>query len=291
MDTFAEITCFSSSRESAVEAMKEAFKEIERIEKAFNRFDEKSELSKINRLAGLKEVKINPELFKIIEHSIYYSRLSEGNFDITVLPLVDIWKDARKENFIPDAEVIKKTLEYVGYENIILNKEKSSIRFLNRNTKIDLGGVVKGYAVDKAKGILSSHGIKDALINIGGNILALGSPPGKKSWKIGIQHPRDKNDIIYRLNLQNRAISTSGDYERFFILNRKRFSHIINPVKGEPATGIMSVTIVAPKAEDADILSTAVFVMGVEDGLKFIETFNNTEVFIFDKDGKFIKYP
>lgn len=259
MDTFVEVSCFSSDREPTLNAMKDAFREMERIEKLFNKYDKASEVSKINALAGVEEVRISSELFKIIERSISYSELSGGSFDITVAPQ----KKGR-------------------YKDIVLDKDRLSIRFLAEDIKIDLGGIAKGYAVDRAKDILLSQGIEDALVNIGGNIFALGSPPGRKSWRIGIRDPRNKSDIIYRLNLADRAISTSGGYERP--------SHIINPISGRPAEGIISVTIVADSAEKADALSTAVFVMGIEDSLRFIKSLKGVEVYIFDRDANLIKH-
>lgn len=291
MDTFSEISLYSSDRSHALNAMKEAFREMERIEKIFSKFDEKSEVSKINRLAGKEEIIVSLELFKIIERSIYYSKISGGSFDITVASLIDVWDIARKNNSIPDLETIEKALKHVGYKNIVLDEKKQSIRFLDSATKIDLGGIAKGYAVDRAKEILLSYGIENVLINIGGNIFTLGSPSGKKSWQIGIQHPRNKNDIIYRLDLKDRAISTSGDYERFFIVDGKRFSHIIDPVSGRPSEGIMSVTVVSDSAERSDALSTIVFVMGIKNGLNLIRSLKGIEVLIFDKDAKLVKCP
>ena len=260
MDTFAEISCFSLDREKALVAMREALDEAERIEKLFNKFDETSEVSKINALQGEEEVVVSIELFKIIERSIYYSEISDGSFDITVAPL----KKGR-------------------YKDIVLDKDRLSVRFLDKDIKIDLGGIAKGYAVDRAKEILRSHGIESALIDIGGNIYALGSPSGKKSWQIGIRDPRYNDNIIHRLSLKNRAVATSGNYERP--------SHIIDPASGRPAGEVMSVTIVADSAERSDVLSTAVFVMGIEDGLKLIRSLDGTEVFIIDKNENLIKYP
>jgi len=291
MDTFTEISCISSNRKIALNAIENSFKEIERIEKLFNRYDEESEVSKINRLAGIKSLTINSEVFELIKKSLYYSELSEGNFDITVSPAIDIWIDVRRNNSMPSNKTIKSALKHVGYKNIVLDKSNLSIHFLDRDTKIDLGAIAKGYAVDRAKGILSTYGIEDALVNIGGNIFAMGKPLDKESWQIGIRHPRSKKDIIHTLKLNNKAISTSGDYERFFIVNGKRFSHIVDPHTGKPSEGVTSVTIVCDSAKKADFLSTAVFVMGPEKGLEFIQSFKNIEAFIFDREGKLVKYP
>ncbi len=291
MDTFSEISCSSSDKKSALKAIDDAFEEIKRIEGLFNRYDVESEVSRINKLAGSKEIRINPEVFELIERCIFYSKLSKGNFDITVAPLVDIWTSGRKNNSMPDTEMIDSALEHVGYQNIVLDRNGMSMRFLDKDIKVDLGGVVKGYAVDKAKEVLSSRGIENALVNIGGNISSLGNPPSKETWQIGIRHPRDKNKIIHTLSLDNRAISTSGDYERFFILDGKRLSHIIDPHNGRPSEGIMSVTVVSDSAEKADFLSTAVFVMGIRNGLELVESLEDIGVFIFDKEGKLVKYP
>lgn len=221
MDTFCEISCYSQDKT----AIRLAFEEIERIERLCSKFDEESELSKVNVLAGVEEVAISEELLELISRSIYYSNLTDGAFDVT-----------------------KKG----KYRDIILDKDKLSIRFADGDIEIDLGGIAKGYAVDRAVEVLRKRGIENALVNLGGNMFALGSPPGKKAWRIGIRDPRDKSKIIHKLNIKDKAVSTSADYERP--------SHIINPATGKSAKDIGSVTIVAPSAEQADALSTAVFV-------------------------------
>ena len=252
MDTFVEISCYSSDKEKALGAIKDSFREIERIEWLLSKFDKDSEVSKINRFAGQEEVLVSEEVFGLIERSIYYSDASGGSFDITAEPQ----KKGR-------------------YRDIILDKNRLSVRFADSDIKIDLGGIAKGYAADMAKEVLRSSGIENALVNIGGNMFALGSPPGKDSWQIGIQHPRDKNAIVHRLSLKDKAISTSGDYERPL--------HIIDPATGNPSKDIAGVTIVALSAEQADALSTAVFVMGAEAGSELVRSIEGAEVYIFDK--------
>ena len=257
MDTFVEISYYASEARKISDVIEDAFREIERIEGIFSKFNNESEVSKINRLAGTEDVNISPEVFGLIERAINYSRLTNGNFDITVEPL----KKGR-------------------YGKISLDKERLSVRFLEEGMKVDLGGIVKGYAVDRVKEILLSRGVSNALINIGGNIYALGSPPRKESWKIGIQSPENKKEIVYKLDLKDRAISTSGSYERG--------PHIIDPANGKAAAeGIAGVTVIACSAEEADALSTAVFVMGEEKGSRLIESLKNTEVLIIDTDSNF----
>lgn len=250
MDTVVEISIVSCDKKKALEAIDAAFVEISRLEKLFNRFDEESELTKLNRSAFKKGVVIRPELFGIIKDSIYYSEITNGSFDITARPF------KRGE-----------------YKDIVLNEERLSVRYLSEDISIDLGGIAKGYAVDRAKNILLSCGIKNAMVDIGGNIYVLGSAPGKNGWIIGIQDPMEKGKIVRKLNLKNRAVSTSGNYERG--------AHIIDPATGNPIERMIGVTIVSNTAEEADALSTTVFVMGPEKGKEFIESLNNVEVYIY----------
>ncbi|MDP8229483.1 MAG: FAD:protein FMN transferase [Candidatus Gorgyraea atricola] len=230
MDTFCEISCYSQDKT----AIKAAFAEIERVERLCSKFDKESELSKVNDLAGQEEVVVSEELLELISRSIYYSNLTQGAFDVT--------KEGK-------------------YRDIMLDKDKLSIRFADSDIKIDLGGIAKGYAVDRATQVLRNHGIERALVNLGGNIFGLGSLP----WRIGIRDPKDKSKIIHKLDIKDKAISTSANYERP--------SHIINPITGNPAKDIGSVTIVAPSAEQADALSTAAFVTGKPLDLDDIETY------------------
>jgi len=291
MDTFCEISCYEDSKDKSIAAIGAAFKEMERIEKVFSKFNKNSEVSNINRLAGLEKVAASEEVFKLTEKSVYYSRISDGAFDITVAPLMEIWGFVRRHKSIPDKETIENALEGVGYKNIELDPKKLSVKFLNKKTKIDFGGIAKGYAVDRAKDVLVSRGIKNGLVNLGGNIFALGSAPGNKAWKIGVEDPRNKGKLLRSFELTNRAMSTSGNYERFFEIGGKRYSHIINPLTGEPCQGIISVTVAADSAEQADGLSTAIFVMGEEKGLNLAKSIKGIKVLILKEDGKIISYP
>jgi len=291
MDTLCEISCYTNDKDEAISAIDAAFKEMERIESVFSKFNENSEVSKINKLAGLDRLGVSKEVFDLTERSVYYSRISGGAFDITVAPLMEIWGFFRRHKSIPDKETIEKTLKDVGYKNIELNSEDMSVKFLNKGTKIDFGGIAKGYAVDRAKDILISRGIKNSLINLGGNIFALGNAPGKKNWKIGVQDPRNKGKLLYSFELNDRAISTSGNYERFFEIRGKRYSHIINPITGVPCQGIISVTVVADSAEEADAPSTAIFVMGEEKGLNLAKSIKGVKVLMLKENGKIISYP
>lgn len=291
MNTFCEITCYEKNVQQADKAIDAAFGEIERLEKLFSKFDENSEVSKINKNAGIQNVEAGHEVLRLIQDSIYYSEISEGNFDITIGPLMEIWGFVRKTYTIPDKKLIQETLRHIGYKNIFISMQDSTIHFRDSLVKIDLGGIAKGFAVDRAKDVLVSKGIDSALINLAGNMYALGRPPGKNSWYIGIQDPRDKNKIIKKVKLKNQAISTSGDYERFFEIDGKRYSHIINPITGEPARGIISVTVITDSAEEADALSTAIFVMGEEKGMELAKSLKNLQVFMVKENGKVLNSP
>lgn len=290
MDTFCEISCYGGNKDAAVSAIDSAFKEMERIEKVFSRFNENSEVSKINAMAGLEKIIVTKEVFSLTERSVYYSGISDGAFDITVAPLMEIWGFVRRHKSIPDRGAIQNALESVGYKNIELDPKGLSIKFLNKKTKIDFGGIAKGYAVDRAKDTLAAHGIKNGLINLGGNIFALGSAPAEKKWKIGVEDPRNKGKLLHSFELTDMAISTSGNYERFFEIGVKRYSHIINPVTGEPCQGIISVTVMADSAEEADALSTAIFVMGEEKGLNLAKSIKGIKVLMLKEDGRLILY-
>jgi FAD:protein FMN transferase len=261
MDTFAEISVYSADKAKALKAIKKAFEAIEYAEKAFNRFDGESEISRINRSAWERNVNVSRDMVSIIEDSIGYSGVSGGSFDVTAAP-------GKKGQ----------------YDKIILDKTRSTLRFLSPDLKIDLGGIAKGYAIDMAKDILTANGIENALINIGGNLYALGSGPGKKGWIVGIKHPNSKDNVPKKLNLKNKGIATSGDYERG--------RHIINPATGGPAEGVISATVIADSAEEADALSTAIFAMGPEKAGEFLKTYGKSiEIFILDANGVLIEYP
>lgn len=291
MDTFCEVSCYDNDKNKSLIAIGAAFKEMERVERIFSKFDENSEVSKINSTAGLERVNISKEVFGLTERAVYYSGISKGAFDVTVAPLMETWGFVRKHNSMPSREIVENALKCVGYKNIELDSKESTIRFLNKDLKIDFGGIAKGYAVDRAKDVLVSRGIRDGLINLGGNMFALGSAPGRKNWKIGVEDPRNKGKLLYSFELTGKAISTSGNYERFFEAGGRRYSHIINPVTGEPCEGIISVTVVSDSAETADALSTAIFVMGEEKGIGLAKAVKNIQVLMLKEDGKIILYP
>ena len=293
MGTFAEVSIYSHDEETAGKAIEGALDEMERMDRIMSNYKNDSELSKVNKKAAKSPVPCSAELLDVIEQSQYYSALSGGAFDITVSPIVALWGFFCEKGHIPPDKEIEKILPAVSYRNIVINKsddtKKPATIFLkNTQTQIDLGAIGKGYAVDRALEIIRKFGINNGCINLGGNIYVLGTPPGKNAWKVGVQHPRDGNEILGYLELKDQATATSGDYERFFEFDGKRYSHIINPQTGRPVSGTLATTIVASTGTAVDALSTIVFVLGREKGMELIKKIPNADAMIAyeDKDGK-----
>ncbi|HHT9134848.1 MAG TPA: FAD:protein FMN transferase [Candidatus Avalokitesvara rifleensis] len=273
MGTYADISVYGSDKENAAQAIKEAFEEMERLDGLMSNYKSSSELSRINREASRAPTKCAPELLGVIEDSLDYSTLTEGAFDITVEPLVNKWGFYTGKVGVPNMDEIKSILPAVSYKNIDIQGQGDSklIAFKHPGTKIDLGGIGKGYAADKAVEVLKRRGITSAMVNLGGNIYALGRPPGASAWKIGVQHPRQRDFLLGYLELENKGVATSGDYERFFMIDGKRYSHIIDPRTGMPAHGLISVTVTADSAMEADALSTGAFILGPKRGAELLD--------------------
>ena len=293
MGTFAEVSIYSHDEKTAGKAIEGALDEMERMDRIMSNYKNDSELSKVNKKATKSPVPCNAELLDVIERSQYYSELSGGAFDITVSPIVSLWGFFSEKGRVPPDKEIEKLLPAVSYKNIVVKKsaetkKSGTVFFKDMKTQIDLGAIGKGYAVDKALEIIKKYKLDNACINLGGNIYVLGTPSGKNAWKIGVQHPRDGNEILGYLELKNEATATSGDYERFFEFNGKRYSHIINPQTGRPVSGTIATTIVAPTGTEVDALSTIVFVLGHEKGMELIKKIPNADAMIAyeDKDGK-----
>jgi thiamine biosynthesis lipoprotein ApbE len=285
MGTYAEISLYAPDKGAASEAVKAAFAEVERLDRLMSNYKTESELSKVNREAGKGPVDCDGELLRVIEKSLYYSNLTNGAFDITTEPLVNLWGFYEGRVRVPSKEEVQALLPAVSYKNIVV--QRGGISFANPSTRLDLGAIGKGYAVDRAVEVLKGKGIESACVNLGGNIYALGNPPGRDFWKIGIQHPRERDHLLGHLELRDCAVATSGDYERFFTVNGKRYSHILDPRTGWPVEGMVSVTVVAPDATQADALSTSVFVLGEEKGGELLEGLEGTAgLMAWERDGE-----
>lgn len=284
LDTFVMITVISDSRDTADKAIENAFAAIEKFGNLVNFFSEKSEVAAINRNAGIQEVRVSPETLELIEKALFVSRISGGAFDPTIGPEIKLWDFLHKIR--PSDDDIKKNLFLVNYKNIIVDREKSTVYLKKKGMLLDLGGIAKGYAADLAVESLKQQGINSGLVAVAGDIKAFGLKPDQKPWVIGIKNPRQTtsdDEIIARVYLSDRAISTSGDYERFFITGGQRFHHLLIPGTGYPAHTCRSVSVIAGQAVMTDAFSTALFIIGPEKGLELAKKMEIDAMIIDDK--------
>ena len=278
MGTLVEITVIPANEK----AIRQAFEALKKVDALMSTYKEDSEISILNREG---KAQVSEQTLEVIEDAIKFSNLTDGAFDITCRPLINLWKKAKKEEKVPTEEEIEEAISLVGYQRIIL--EGNQIRLGKEGMQIDLGGIAKGYAVDKAIEALKKNNIKRALVNAGGDLYALGTDRQGEKWQIGVQDPREEDKIIDIIKVKDRAVATSGDYRRYFTLEGKRFSHIVNPKTGLTVQDVpMSVTIVGPGATTTDALSTGVFVLGPEEGMKLIESLPEVEGMIISEGMK-----
>ncbi|MFC2062222.1 FAD:protein FMN transferase, partial [Elusimicrobiota bacterium] len=289
MGTDIEIVIVDEDKDTVDKAVDAVLKKIEELESVFNDWKEGTPVSKVNRLASMGPVEIPPELYSVIEASLEVSKVTGGAFDITVAAISDMWKFVPGNKKKPSWFKIRKKRKCVGYENIILNKEQSSVFFKKEGTVIGLGGIAKGYVVDIAMQTLANMGVKNAVIKAGGDIRVQGTKEGGIPWEVGIRHPRRDGEAILSIPLTNTSISTSGDYERYFMSGSKRYHHIIDPSTGYPVKGVQSVTVIAADTMTSDVLATSLFVLGPEKGMELIEELKGVEAIIIDDEG-YINY-
>lgn len=283
-----DITVVAKDPVEANEYIDLAVNEIKSIEQLISSWDSNSQTSEINRNAGIKPVKVDTELFDLIQRAIGISKLTDGAFDISYASMDKIWKFDGSMTVMPSADSIKASVEKVGFQNIVLDKESSTVFLKLKGMKLGFGAIGKGYAADKAKDLLISKGVVSGIINASGDMNTWGRQPDGSEWKVAITNPMDKNKVFALLPITNGAVVTSGNYEKYVTFNDVRYTHIIDPRSGYPATGIISVTVFAPKAELADALATSVFVMGIEVGLNRINQLPKVECIIIDDKGNII---
>lgn len=286
MYTIVSITVSSDSEEKATRAIDNAFKELDRLAGLLNFYSEDSEVSMINRNAGIRPVRVSSDTLDIIEKALYVSAQTYGAFDVTVGPVVKLWDFQNK--VIPDEDILREKLKYVGYKNIIVDKKQSTVFLRKKGAQIDLGGIIKGYAADRAAEVLIKNSIKSGIVAVGGDIKTFGNRPDGKPWNVGIQNPRQKgkdDEIFAVVDLSDMAISTSGDYERFFVKDGKWYHHLLNPKTGYPVYECRSVTVIAKDAVFTDAFATGVFVLGPQKGMDILKRLGFDGV-IVDKNGK-----
>lgn len=284
-----DITVVAKDEVQANDYIDLAVSEISRIEKEISSWDPESETSKIIANAGIQPVKVNRESFDLITRAVKISELTEGAFDITYASMDRIWKFDGSMNHLPTDDEIAQSIRKVGYKNIVLDPEHQTVFLKNKGMRIGFGAIGKGYAADKAKQLLISEGVNGGIINASGDLTTWGTQPDGSPWMVGITNPLNKNKVFSWFPLDNNAVVTSGNYEKFVEFNGKKYTHIIDPRTGWPVSGLTSVTIFAPKAELADALATSVFVMGRETGIDFINQLPGMECVIVDDNGKIFK--
>ena len=282
-----DITVLAENKDDGNKFIDLAIKEIKRIEGLISSWDSKSQTSEIIRNAGIKPVRVDKELYDLIERSIKVSNLTKGVFDISYASMDKIWKFDGSMAKMPTREEIAQSVERVGYSNIVLNPTDTSVFLTQENMKIGFGGIGKGYAADKTKQYLKGLGVKGGVINASGDLSTWGKQPDGSSWKVGIKNPENTTKIISWLDIDNSSIVTSGNYEKFVEFDGKKFTHIINPKTGYPARGIKSVSVLCASAELSDALATTVFIEGVVKGLELINQLKGVEAIVVDDQRKF----
>jgi thiamine biosynthesis lipoprotein len=283
-----DISVVANSHEDGQSFIDMAIDEISRIEKLISSWDKNSQTSLINANSGIKPVKVDAELFQLIQRALKISKLTDGAFDISYASMDKIWKFDGSMKKMPEAEAIKSSVEKVGYKNIILNQTNSSVYLKLTGMKIGFGAIGKGYAADKAKALLQEKGVGSGIINASGDLNAWGKQPDGKSWMVAIVNPLNKGKVFSWLPVNNSAVVTSGNYEKYVKFNDKLYSHIIDPRTGYPSSGILSVSIFTKTAELADALATSIFVMGVDVGLDFVNQLKDVECIIVDENNQII---
>ena len=268
--------------------LKKAVEEISRIEALLSTYQETSETNLINKNAGLKPVKVSDEVFSLIKRSKKISEITDGTFDITYGSIDQrFWNFDTEMTELPDEVLARKSIALIDYRNIILNTEEKTVFLKNKGMRIGFGGIGKGYAAEKTKNLLKNLGVKAGIINASGDLSCWGIPENGKPWTIGIAHP-DFSDLPFSpLEVTDLSVATSGNYEKYVMINGKRYSHTINPKTGFPVHGIKSVTVISPNAEISDALTTPITILGTEKGLALINQLKDIECIIIDDDNKF----
>lgn len=283
LGTINNIKVWSSKKENIVEGiLQKAVQRVNEIDDRMSAFKENSDISTINRNAGCGYVKIHKDTFELLEKAKEYGDLSNGTFDITMRPLIVLWGINKKGSFIPSELEIQEFLELVSYRDILLDSKSCAALLKKAGQALDLGGIAKGYAADEVKRILKKNGIKSALINLGGNVVAMGKREDGQAWQIGIQNPLSTTGhYLGAVSVKNKTIVTSGSNERFFIKEGIRYHHILDPRIGKPAqSGLLSVTVICNSSIDADAVTTAFFILGPEKSEPLLNRIKGQAIFV-----------
>jgi len=288
MGTFAHIVAVSTSSKIAGNCVEAAFEKLRNIDEMMSYRAEASQLSGLNRQAHKGPVKVSEELFEVLSVAVKYSRKTDGTFDVTIGPVVDLWRKAEKDGKKPTEDAVAQARSKVGYEKLILNEDNKTVQFRIDGMRLDLGGIAKGYAIDLAVEAMKAGGAVGGMVDVGGDIRCFGKPLGPKdNWLVGLQDPDAEGGILMVLKLGDMAVATSGDYQRFVLIDGQRYSHILDPATNLAVRELSSVSIIAPAAVDADALATAVSVMGTARGLEMIEATESAEAILISAGPEF----
>ena len=294
MGTFVHVVAVAEDSGTAKKCVRAALEEIHKVDDLMSDYKSDSEISRANREAGERAVRLSESTYEVLQRSVEFSEMTGGAFDITVGPLVALFRNAKESKVAPSEEQIAQARSKVGFEKLKLNNENKTVQFSENGMLLDMGGIAKGYAIDKAIEAAKRSGAIGAMVDIGGDVRCFGLPPeGKDHWLIGLQDPNsaiegiEGGGLLLVLKITNAAVATSGDYQQFVFIEGKRYSHIMDRRTGTSAEGLSSVTIIADNATDADALATSVSVMGAEKGLILIEKLQNTEAILIIPEPKY----
>lgn len=284
-----DISIVAKDSLSAEQNIDAVIAEITRIEYLISDWKPTTQISEVNQNAGIRPVKVDREVFELAQRALHFSEITNGGFDISFAAMDRIWKFDGSMTEMPSAEAIKKSVEKVGYTNIILDSVNSTIFLKMKGMKIGFGALGEGYATDKCRAMMKAKGIEAGIINGSGDMSTWGRQPNGKDWNIGITNPFDTDKLIAVVPINNGAVTTSGSYEKFVVLDGKRYSHIINPATGYPVTGLCSVTVFGPNAETANGLSTSLMILGKKEGLLLLDKYPDYSCLMITDNGKVIK--
>ncbi|GHE33227.1 FAD:protein FMN transferase [Sphingobacterium griseoflavum] len=268
-----EVTVVERDSMSAAKCIDTVAAEITRIENLISEWRPHTQVSEVNRQAGIKPVRVDRELFSLTQRALQFSRLSGGAFDISIAAMDRLWRFDDSMTELPAAAAIRQSVAKVNYKNIILDSVASTIYLAEKGMKIGFGSIGKGYAADCGRTLLKSMGVKGGIVNASGDLSTWGTQIDEQPWRVGIKNPRKGNKMIAILKMREASVATSGSYEKYVEFNGKRYAHIINPKTGYPASGFISVTVYGPSAEFANGLSTSMMVLGARDGEKLLRQF------------------
>ncbi|HFK5544832.1 TPA: FAD:protein FMN transferase [Elizabethkingia anophelis] len=284
-----QITLVDKDSISAEQNIDKAVAEITRIENLISEWRPETQISQVNQNAGIKPIKVDREVFDLTKKGLYFSKLTDGAFDISIVAMDKIWKFDDSMDELPSEQAIKESVRNVDYRNIILDSTNSTIFLRNPGMKIGFGSIGKGYAADKTRDLMKSMGVKAGIIDASGDISTWGTQPDGKPWAIGINNPFNDHKMAAILYFKENSVTTSGSYEKYAEIHGKRYSHIMNPKTGYPSTGLTSVTITGPNATMANGFSTSVMVLGEKEGLKLLKQFPEYHYLLITDKGKIVK--